>query len=131
VPVTFHLSFPVRHVDEAVAFYRELGGRLGRHTADFADVLLFGAQVTLHGAPEAVTEPMPRTRHFGATLPWARWEEEAARLAGRPFVVEAPTITFVGERREQAKLMVSDPSGNLVELKAYRFPDEVLGPPGD
>jgi extradiol dioxygenase family protein len=29
---------------------------------------------------------------------------------------------------EQGKMMIVDPSGNLIELKAYRQPDRVLGP---
>ena len=66
---------------------------------------------------------MPRSRHFGATLPWQEWEHLVARLTG---FVESPRIEFSGTRREQAKAMVADPSGNLIELKAYRQPAAVL-----
>jgi extradiol dioxygenase family protein len=41
--------------------------------------------------------------------------------------VEPPTIAYEGEPVEQAKLMIVDPSGNLIEIKAYRQPGEVLG----
>jgi extradiol dioxygenase family protein len=128
----FHLSLPVRDLDEAVSFYRdELGAQIGRQTAEFADALVFGAQLTLQNDRASVTDPMPRTRHFGATLPWAEWETVTARLSERAMVVEAPTISYAGQPIEQGKMMISDPSGNLIEIKAYRQPEEVLGPLAD
>ena len=120
----FHLSFPVRDLAEAVAFYEaELGAEIGRRGASFADAFLFGAQVTLQHDPGNVLEPMPRTRHFGATVAWPEWEALAARLADAPNLVEEPCISYPGQATEQGKLMLTDPSGNLIEMKAYRYPD--------
>ncbi|MGE5564173.1 MAG: VOC family protein [Bacillota bacterium] len=121
----FHLSFPVNDLDEAIAFYAALGGVVGRREAAWADVALFGAQVTLQHVPEDVLRPMPRSRHFGATLQWEEWERLVGRLSG---FVEGPRIEHAGTEREQAKAMIADPSGNLIELKAYRQPAAVLGP---
>jgi uncharacterized protein len=120
----FHLSFPVYDLDEAIAFYSTLGGVAGRREDGWADVALFGAQLTLQQVPEDVLEPMPRSRHFGATLGWNEWE---ALIAGLAHFVEPPRIDYPGTEREQAKAMVADPSGNLIELKAYRHPRAVLG----
>lgn len=123
-----HLSFPVGDLDEAIAFYtNNLGAELGRRTDTFIDLFLFGAQVTLQNDPQNVLRPMPRSRHFGATLSWTAWEETAKRLAGADFIVEPPRASYVGEPIEQTKLMIADPSGNLIELKAYRHPENVLG----
>jgi uncharacterized protein len=128
----FHLSIPVRDLDEAVHFYRtQLDAEIGRRTDQFADALVFGAQVTLQNDPGSVTSPMPRTRHFGATLRWEEWELVASRFIGGLLVVESPTISYEGEPIEQGKMMLVDPSGNLIELKAYRQPDKVLGPLAD
>ena len=125
----FHLSIPVHHLQEAVDFYTsQLSAQIGRHTATYADALLFGAQVTLQNDPSGVPQPMPRARHFGATLAWSEWESAAERLSTAPFLVEEPTISFAGQSTEQAKLMIADPSGNLIEIKAYRHPEAVLGP---
>lgn len=125
----FHLSIPVRDLDEAVTFYRtELGAQIGRRTAEFADALVFGAQITLQNDPAGVSDPMPRTRHFGATLVWAEWEVVTERFIGSALVVEARTVSFAGQPIEQGKMMITDPSGNLIEIKAYRHPEEVLGP---
>jgi uncharacterized protein len=120
----FHLSFPVHDLDEAIAFYLTLGGVPGRRETGWADVALFNAQLTLQAIPEDVLQPMPRSRHFGATLPWDDWEQLVARLAS---FVEGPRIDYAGTDREQAKAMIADPSGNLIELKAYRRPSVVLG----
>ncbi len=120
----FHLSFPVNDLDEAIAFYSTLGGLVGRRETGWADVALFGAQLTLQHVPEDVSQPMPRSRHFGATLPWHDWEHLVARLTG---FVEGPQIDYSGNKSEQAKAMLADPSGNLIELKAYRQPAAVLG----
>ena len=121
----FHLSFPVRDLDEAIGFYAgALGGTVGRHEADWADVALFGAQLTLQHQPADVLTPIPRSRHFGATLPWREWEDLTAALSD---FVEAPHFDYTGTEREQAKAMVRDPSRNFIELKAYRQPQAVLG----
>ena len=124
----FHLSIPVRDLDEAIDFYgRQLGAEIGRKTTDFADALVFGAQVTLQHDPGSVPSSMPRTRHFGATIGWDEWAVFAARFAVSSLIVEPPTISYEGEPIEQGKLMIFDPSGNLIEIKAYREPEKVLG----
>jgi uncharacterized protein len=124
----FHLSIPVHDLDEAIAFYTtRLGAVTGRHESGWADVALFGAQVTLQHDAASVADPMPRTRHFGATLGWNAWESLTVRLADDVVFVEKPTISYVDTEREQAKVMIADPSGNLIEIKAYRNPQEVLG----
>jgi len=120
----FHLSFPVRDLGEAIAFYESrFEAVVGRREAGWADIALFGAQVTLQEAPGDILDPMPRTRHFGATLPWAQWEALTHRFDR---FVEGPTIGYAGTDREQGKAMIADPSGNLIEVKAYRHPQVVL-----
>ena len=121
----FHLSFPVRDLEEALGFYTgTLGGVPGRHEATWADVALFGAQLTLQHVPGDVLQPMPRSRHFGATLGWSEWERLVDTLID---FIEPPRVDYRETEREQAKTMIADPSGNLIELKAYRHPRAVLG----
>ena len=121
----FHLSIPVLDLDEAIAFYeRALGGVAGRRGDNWADIAVFGAQVTLQHVPGDVLTPAPRSRHFGATLPWAEWERLIATFT---LFAEPPCIEYPGTAREQAKAMIADPSGNWIEIKAYRQPGAVLG----
>lgn len=125
----FHLSFPVRDLQESVDFYiRQLGAQIGRRSELAADALVFGAQITLQNDPAGVIDPMPRTRHFGATLSWSEWESFVERLGDSALIVEPATLSYIGEPIEQGKMMIVDPSGNLIEIKAYRNPAAVLGP---
>ena len=121
----FHLSFPVRDLEEAIGFYTSrLGGTVGRRHASWADVALFGAQLTLQHVPGDVLDPMPRSRHFGATLTWDEWTRLTGSLSD---FVEAPHIDHAATEFEQAKAMIADPGGNFIEMKAYRDPRAVLG----
>jgi len=119
----FHLSFPVRDLAAAKAFYcGVLGARVGRDNEKWVDILLFGHQLTLHQRPDQVPAPDQRgVRHFGAILPWPAWEALAKEIeaAGAEFS-SPPTVSFAGTPREQGKLLLCDPSDNLIELKAYR-----------
>lgn len=125
----FHLSFPVRDLAAAKAFYRDvLGASIGRDNDRWTDVLLFGHQLTLHHLPGEVLPPELRgVRHFGAILPWDDWDALGTRLLQKGIVfVRAPTISDAGTMEEHGKMLLSDPSDNLIEIKAYRNP-EVLG----
>ncbi len=125
-----HISVAVRDLEEALAWYGStFGAQVGRKTPRWADVDFFGAQLTLQNDPEGL---LPRdkqmARHFGATLEWDRWTELAADLQRRGARFERePAITLTETDREQAKLYLEDPSGNIIELKAYRHPEKVLG----
>ena len=119
----FHLSFPVLDLATAKAFYCDvLGASIGRDNDQWADILLFGHQLTLHQRPGEVLTPEQRgVRHFGAVLPWQDWEALGTKLQlqGVDFV-RAPTVSGAGTPREQGKLLLCDPSGNLIEIKAYK-----------
>ncbi len=95
-----------------------LGARAGRVADHWVDLWLFGAQVTAYHRPAAVVpSPFREAQHFGATLDWDVWVALADRLvsAGCEFRLP-PTID---EAKGQAKMMLADPDGYLVEIKAY------------
>lgn len=125
----FHLAFPVVSLSESRRFYIDLfGARVGRVRDRWIDMSLFGGQITLHEQPDQVLPASQQgVRHFGAVVSWDEWEVLAARVAsqGVPFKA-APKITDRGTPTEQAKFLVADPSGNVVEVKAYRNPAAAL-----
>ena len=126
----FHLSIPVADLDEARQFYEQtLGGRPGRIEKDWADILIWGHQVTLKHRPDEVLGPDSQgTRHFGVVLPWNEWTALAERLEASGCTLLAPAkVTNEATRRGQAKLYLEDPSHNVIELKAYRDFAYVLG----
>lgn len=114
----FHLSLSVSDVARTRRFYEEvLGARAGRITERWVDLWLLGAQITAYLRPAGVVpSPFREGQHFGATLEWNAWTRLADRLvaAGAEFRL-APTIDEAGGR---AKMMVADPDGYLVEMKA-------------
>ena len=96
-------------------------------TDHWLDLWLFGAQITAYRRPAAVVpSPFREAQHFGATLEWEAWKRLADRLvaAGAEFRL-APTVDEAGER---AKMMLADPDGYLVELKAYADPSVLQRP---
>jgi uncharacterized protein len=122
-PAIFHLSFPVRSLETSIEFYRQcLGAGIGRSTAEWTDVILFGHQITLHNQPDQVHPREWRgVRHFGAILSWDWWEAVRARvLAYHPDVEAEIRHRLPGEPGEHVKLVLEDPDGNLIEVKAYK-----------
>lgn len=126
----FHLSFPVLDLNAAKTFYCDvLGATIGRDNGNWADIVLFGHQLTLHDRPSEVLAPDQRgVRHFGAILPWQEWISLGARLQSKrcTFAIP-PAISNAGTDQETGKMLLSDPSDNLVEIKAYRRVAAVLG----
>jgi len=136
-PPPFHLAFPVRDLDEARAFY---GGLLrcreGRSSTRWIDFDFFGHQITAHLVPadgasgsstNAVDGDRVPVRHFGVVLAREEWQAWAERLreAGVTFEIE-PRVRFEGRPGEQATLFFRDPSGNALELKAFRDPADLF-----
>jgi tRNA(Arg) A34 adenosine deaminase TadA/extradiol dioxygenase family protein len=121
----FHIAFPVLDLKAARDFYVDiLDAKVGRVRERWIDIYLFGAQLTLHEQPAQVLPAGQHgVRHFGAVLDWDDWKSLAGRLEkkGVQFKGE-PSISGAGTVAEQAKLHLIDPSGNVVEVKAYRNP---------
>lgn len=126
----FHLSIPVVELASSRRFYVEvLGARIGRANDEWLDVLLWGHQITLQFRPDEVL-PAERQgkRHFGVVLPWSIWRDEVARLEKRGArFLENPAVMLAGTDDEHAKAYVADPSGNVIEIKAYRNVERTLG----
>ncbi len=137
----FHLAFPVHDLDAARGFYGGvLGCSVGRTDARWIDFDFFGHQITAHlvdsaephggdgaQATNAVDGDDVPARHFGVILDRAGFEALRARLeaAGVRFRI-APHLRFAGRVGEQATMFLDDPSGNVIEVKAFRDPAEIF-----
>ncbi len=132
----FHLAFPVNDLTAARAFYKDLlGCREGRSSEAWVDFDFYGHQIVAHLAPDecgaaqtnAVDGHGVPVRHFGLVMSMDEWQAAADRLtaAGVEFVIE-PYIRFKGEVGEQATMFFTDPSGNAIELKAFRNMDQLF-----
>jgi extradiol dioxygenase family protein len=131
----FHLAFPVHDLGAARAFYGELlSCPEGRADERWVDFDFWGNQITAHLVDEtdvAPTNPVDGdavpARHFGAILAWDDWEALRDRLiaAGVAFRIH-PRVRFVGEVGEQATMFFDDPSGNAIEIKAFRSESSIF-----
>jgi hypothetical protein len=132
----FHLAFPVADLEATRRFFVEiLGCRVGRTDERWIDFDFFGHQISAHLRPEELRaaetnevdgDAVP-VRHFGVVLDWAAWHELADRLRTHEidFLIE-PHTRFEGQPGEQATMFVEDPSGNALEFKSFRDPDQLF-----
>ena len=113
----FHLSISVSDLDRTRRFYEQaFGAKIGRRTASWIDIWLFGIQLTAYQRPGAVTpSPFREAQHFGATVAWSDWPNIVATAAACAGGYACDPV--MGDDR--AKAMVADPDGYLIELKAY------------
>ena len=128
----FHLSIPVSELTATRRFYVDvLGATVGRENDEWLDILLWGHQITLQNRPAEVLPLAGQgKRHFGVVLPWDEWDPEIARIQkGSGSILEGPTVKLAGTEDEHRKAYLRDPSGNVIELKAYRNVQRTLGLP--
>jgi uncharacterized protein len=132
----FHLAFPVHDLAAARQFYGELlGCPEGRSSSEWVDFDFYGHQIVAHLAPEearrastsAVDGDAVPVRHFGVVLSLEVWQSVADQLvrAGVRFIIE-PHVRFQGEVGEQSTMFFLDPSGNALELKAFKDPSRLF-----
>lgn len=132
----FHLAIPVTNLDECRKFYRDVlelpEGRSSDHWVDFN---FFGHQLVIHLKDEKLKSgsiqqekidenlvdgkdvPIP---HFGVVLDIETFKTFSEKLIQKKinFIIE-PYIRFKGEVGEQATMFFKDPSGNVLEFKAF------------
>lgn len=132
----FHLAIPVSNLEQARRFYRDtLGCQEGRSSDQWVDFNFFGHQLVLHTQGTAPTSnngnpvdgkevPIP---HFGLVLEWAIFEKLSNDLKDRKidFVI-APYLRFKGKPGEQMTMFFRDPSGNALEFKAFKNPNQLF-----
>jgi hypothetical protein len=125
----FHLAFPVHDLAAARRFYGDLlGCPEGRSSDEWVDFNFYGHQIVAHLAPEetgavrkgAVDGHGVPVRHFGIVLPMKDWDALAQRLKGKVEFVIEPYVRFAGLPGEQATMFFLDPSGNAIEVKAFK-----------
>ena len=125
----FHLAIPVSNLEESVAYYRDtLGLREGRSSKKWTDFDFFGHQLVCHVSDsinEQVTNPVDGEEvpvpHFGVVLSIEEFEEFLLQINDKniDFIIK-PTIRFKGEIGEQRTTFFKDPSGNAIEIKAFK-----------
>ncbi|MFL2729096.1 MAG: VOC family protein [Gammaproteobacteria bacterium] len=125
----FHLAIPVSNLEKSVIYYRDiLGLKEGRSSNKWADFDFFGHQLVCHVSDsinEQITNPVDGEEvpvpHFGVVLSIEEFEAFLLKINDKDidFIIE-PTIRFKGEVGEQRTMFFRDPSGNAIEIKAFK-----------
>lgn len=133
----FHAAIVVHNLDASRSFYAGLlGCQEGRCSDGWVDFNFYGHQLVCHldssaDAGQQLTNPVDGkdvpVPHFGVVLSMPEWQQLAKRLRQQQaqFLID-PGIRFVGETGEQATLFIADPSGNVLEFKAFSDPGNLF-----
>ena len=131
----FHLAIPVSNLEKSVNYYRDiLGLKEGRSSSKWADFDFFGHQLVCHVSDsinEQVINPVDGedvpVPHFGVVLSIEEFEEFLLKINDKDidFIIK-PTIRFKGEVGEQRTMFFRDPSGNAIEIKAFKDMDNLF-----
>jgi len=134
--IPFHLAFPVKNLEVTRTFYEQLlGCKVGRTSERWIDFDFWGHQLSAHLTDAVITEPPANPvdgkpvpiKHFGAILEWEDWSllSEKLKANGIDFIIE-PYIRFQGEVGEQGTMFFLDPSGNALEFKSFKDPNQIF-----
>ena len=125
----FHLAFPIYSIKKTILWYTKiLGCSVGRQSKEWVDFNFFGHQITAHKINNKSWKDQTNivdghnisSRHFGIILEMKQWNLICEKLKKNKinFIIE-PNIRFKGKKGEQATLFIQDPSGNILEFKAF------------
>lgn len=121
-----HVSLPMEHEDEMVAFYIALGLDVAEHS-HFVSVYAGDQMINLHRRStwqrEGFTLRAPAARPPCGDLCFV-WEGSSESLHTRleemgAVIEEGPVARLGGRRADATSVYVRDPDGNLVELMVY------------
>lgn len=132
----FHLAIPVKDLAKSKHFYGQvLEFSEGRSSNEWIDYDFFGHQLVIHYKADYKYEkdtnhvdgkdvPIP---HFGIILEWRQFQMFSKMLKNKKiqFIIE-PYIRFKGLVGEQATMFFKDPSGNALEFKSFKDPNQIF-----
>ena len=126
----FHLAFPVTDIKETIRWYKSiLNCTVGRQDTKWVDFNFYGHQLSAHLVDQndslistnTVDSKHIPARHFGVILNIDDWQNLCSNLKKKEiiFLIE-PHIRFKHKKGEQSTMFIKDPSGNVLEFKAFK-----------
>lgn len=121
----FHLSLPCKNLENTRSFYLAIpGAKQGRHQNHWADIDLFGNQLTFIEIDSDFKYPSYRfeetaipTFHFGIILDSKEWNGIKDELNKTTFV--EPVTFLEGKKGEHQSFFIEDPNGYTIEFKSF------------
>jgi len=131
----FHLALPCYSVTKTKNFYTDiLGAELGRHSSQWADIDLYGNQITFTKSGEfsfnyksyKFENNVLPSFHFGVILNEESWNEVYHKLEDLRDK-DSEAITFLKNKKgEHTSFFVEDPNGYVVEFKCFKEAKQVF-----
>ena len=132
----FHLAIPVHDLEKSVAFYKSIFPiSFGRSAKSWIDLNFYGHQLVLHkhkdfegneGFNHVDGDDVPFP-HFGIVLSLDEFYSVTKNVEASEidFYIE-PRTRFKNTDGEQATFFLKDPSGNFIEVKAFKNIDNLF-----
>ncbi|MBT8282007.1 MAG: VOC family protein [Muriicola sp.] len=131
----FHLALPCYSVTKTKKFYTDvLGADLGRHSTQWADINLYGNQITFTKSGEfsfnyksyKFGDSILPSFHFGVILNEKSWNEVYHQLSEIRDKNSEPITFLKNKKGEHSSFFVEDPNGYVVEFKCFKESTEVF-----
>lgn len=131
----FHLALPCYSVTKTRKFYIEvLGAELGRHSTQWADINLYGNQITFTKSGEfsfnyksyKFGDNILPSFHFGVILNEKKWNELHHKISEIREKDSEPVTFLQSKKGEHTSFFIEDPNGYVVEFKCFKEPKEVF-----
>ena len=134
---TFHLAVPAGDLTDTLPFYTQVLGCASGNSEKgrWIDINFWGNELTLHQSEERLlgvrhdvdmgTVSVP---HFGAHMPEDEFQALKKRIESSQFdYLDPPYRRFKGTEFEQETFFISDPNGNVLEMKTMVNPRVLFG----
>lgn len=131
----FHLSLPCYSVTKTKAFYLDvLGATLGRSATTWADIDLYGNQITFTSSGEfsflyrsyKFEDSVLPAFHFGVLVSASQWESLRARLEAKKVAFTVDAHFLKDKTGSHRSFFVEDPNGYMVEFKHFLEPQDAF-----
>ena len=131
----FHIALPCADVQKTVDFYIfNLGAKKGRSSDKWADLNLFGHQLTFTEAGYfnfnfknyKFNDQILPAFHFGVIVDVDTWASIYTRLMSKDLDVTTEATFLENKIGEHLSFFVTDPNGYKVEFKSFKDNSEVF-----
>lgn len=132
---SFHVSLPCKSIKSTKSFYiNNIGATLGRNTQGWADINLFGNQLTFikvkkfnFNNPNYVFEgKILPSFHFGIVLEENVWEEIYSKLRNKKLNLVEENKFLKDKSGEHNSFFIKDPNDYMLEFKCFKNPENIF-----
>ncbi len=131
----FHVSLPCEDIAQTKTFYTDIiGCEIGRNAQHWADINLFGHQVTFTEAgkftfenPNYVFEgKILPSFHFGIIVTLELWSALYKKLCSTDCEIVHQKTFLNSQKGEHLSFFIKDPDGYMLEFKSFKSQSEIF-----